>query len=129
MGTLLPGNYLLGEQGHVRKAWGVAFREDTIEETGSNDTLKLKYPDYEVLDCTDKIIAPGFVNAHMHCYGVLAHGITVPARIDSFESFLDDFWWPLVENRIDHKMIEVTTRNAAMELLASGVTSDRKSVV
>ncbi len=123
MGTLLLGSYLLGEQGQARKGWGVAFHEDTIEETGPNGMLKEKYPRYEVLDCTGKIISPGFVNAHMHCYGVLAHGITVPARIDSFESFLDDFWWPLVENRIDYKMIEVTTRNAVMELLASGVTS------
>ena len=42
------------------------------------------------------VVLPGFVNAHVHLYGVLAHGIPAPAGggPSDFWSFLDDYWWP-----------------------------------
>ena len=88
-----------------------------------NRDLLDRYPAYTVWDHTGKIICPGFVNAHMHAYGVLAHGIRVPANVNSFEAFLHDFWWPKVEDRIDHEMIAAASLNAARELLDSGVTT------
>ena len=39
-------------------------------------------------------------------YGFLSHGITADAMVTEFESFLDDFWWPYVEDRINHKLVE-----------------------
>jgi cytosine/adenosine deaminase-related metal-dependent hydrolase len=126
---LLPpgGHYVRGpgpeKENRVKEDWGVVINNERIEEVGENSRLELKYSSYEILDFRDKIIAPGFVNAHMHSYGVLSHGITAPEGIDSFDSFLNDFWWPLVENRIDHRMIEITSRAAAWELLNSGVTT------
>ena len=137
MGKVLLGKYLLAphlngdaaggpgpeKENRVKEDWGVVINNERIEEVGENSRLERKYSSYEVLDFRNKIIAPGFVNAHMHSYGVLSHGITVPAGIDSFDSFLNDFWWPLVENRIDHRMIEITSRAAAWELLNSGVTT------
>lgn len=117
-----PGGHYAWED-RVKEDWGVVIDKGRIEEVGENSRLERKYSSYEVLDFRNKIIAPGFVNAHMHSYGVLSHGITAPAGIDSFDSFLNDFWWPLVENRIDHRMIEITSRAAAWELLNSGVTT------
>ena len=46
---------------------------------------------------------PGFVNGHVHMYGVLAHGIPLESAPSDFWSFLEKFWWPLVEDRIDHE--------------------------
>lgn len=140
MGELLLGKYLItsldytADEGTVGEAaagdvpevftdYGAAIQGGKIIGIASNEELQRTYPDFSIRDYRDKIIMPGFTNAHMHCYGVLSHGITPPPGIDSFESFLDDFWWPLVENRIDHAMIDVTTRATAWELLNSGVTA------
>ena len=129
MGELFFGKYLvtaaeeMPEEMEVYSGWGVAVLDGKILEIGANSDLKKKYADFDVRDYRDKILMPGFTNAHMHCYGILSHGITPPRGIDSFESFLNDFWWPLVENRIDHRMIDVSTRATAWELLNSGVTA------
>jgi cytosine/adenosine deaminase-related metal-dependent hydrolase len=74
------------------------------------------------VDATEEIVFPGFVNAHMHQYGLLAHGIPAPAKIASFESFLKDYWWPRVENRIRIPEVIATTYASAVEMIRSGTT-------
>lgn len=76
-----------------------------------------------VLDCEGHVVAPGFVNGHHHMYGVLSHGIDAAAVVTEFSSFLEAFWWPYVEDRVNHRVIEHTTRWACVESIESGVTS------
>lgn len=123
MGKLILGKFLLTGDGIIMENSGLAIKDDLIYEVNKNEFLLKKYPDFEVLDYTDQIISPGFINAHMHLYGVISHGISVPNDIDNFKSFLEDFWWPKVENKIDHEMIAVTARAMAYELINSGVTA------
>ena len=52
------------------------------------------------------MIAPGFINGHNHMYGVLSHGITTEAIVTEFSTFLDDFWWPYIEDRVDYELVE-----------------------
>jgi 5-methylthioadenosine/S-adenosylhomocysteine deaminase len=120
---LILGKYLLGTNRPVLKDWGLSIRGSSIIEASPNGELQKKYPDSEIFDYTDKIVSPGFINAHNHFYGVLSHGITPPGKIEDFEGFLEDFWWPLVENRIDREMIEAAAAWNAWELLNSGVTT------
>lgn len=68
------------------------------------------------------LIAPGFINAHMHQYGLLSHGIPVHVEIKDFEDFLWKFWWPFMEDRIRCKDVLVTARASVVELIESGVT-------
>lgn len=75
---LAPGEHPACKD-RVKEDWGVVIDKGRIEAVGENSRLERKYSSYEVLDFRDKIIAPGFVNAHMHSYGVLSHGITAPA--------------------------------------------------
>lgn len=77
----------------------------------------------QVMELKGQIILPGFVNGHNHMYGFLSHGITADAMVTEFESFLDDFWWPYVEDCINHKLVEATTTWACVEMIDSGVTS------
>ena len=63
------------------------------------------------------MIAPGFINGHNHMYGVLSHGITTEAIVTEFSSFLDDFWWPYVEDRVDHELVKKTARWACVEAI------------
>ncbi len=123
MGKLVLGKYLLAGDGMVLENSGLAVKDDIIIDVSNNESLLNNYPDFEILDCTDQIISPGFINAHMHLYGVISHGISVPGDIEDFKNFLEDFWWPKVEDKIDHEMIAVTTRVMAYELINSGVTA------
>ena len=120
---LLLGNYLINpRQDHLKKECGVAIEDGMIRKVAGNGKLQEEYPEAEVIDLRDKILSPGFINSHMHSYGILSHGIETP-EIGSFKDFLEKFWWPEVENQIDHGLIEISTRAAALELINSGVTT------
>ena len=68
-------------------------------------------------------LLPGFVNAHVHLYGTLAHGIPIEEAPTDFWSFLDDYWWPKVEDALDVDMITAATDFVCAEMVRSGITS------
>jgi cytosine/adenosine deaminase-related metal-dependent hydrolase len=96
---------------------------DQIAEVAPNRDLQKKYPADEVWEAPNDVLAPGFVNGHTHLYGVLAHGIPLQKAPSGFWPFLEDFWWPLVEDRVDHAMINAATDYRCVTMLKSGVTS------
>jgi cytosine/adenosine deaminase-related metal-dependent hydrolase len=67
------------------------------------------------------LIFPGFINAHMHQYGILSHGIPINVKIKDFEDFLEKFWWPYMEDRISQKEVLVTAKASAAEMIESGI--------
>ncbi len=69
------------------------------------------------------VVIPGLVSAHDHMYGVLAHGIPVNVKLEDFWDFLDRFWWPYVEDRLDRKLVGAAVRYAAVERLKTGTTT------
>lgn len=77
----------------------------------------------EILDKKNSIIFPGFVNAHMHQYGVLSHGIPQAGKVTDFKTFLENYWWPFIENRIRKKEVLVTAKATMAEMIRSGITS------
>ena len=68
---------------------------------------------------TGETLSPGFVNAHTHLYGVLAHGIPLDRAPSDFWAFLKDFGGALVEDRLDHEMICAATDHGCVEMLRS----------
>jgi len=119
--TIIKSDYLLLEDG-LKSNWGVRIENNRIVEVASNENIKIKHDD-KIINFKNKILAPGFINGHMHMYGVLSHGISVETFVDDFSSFLEDFWWPCVENRLDHQLVEITTRWACVEMIKSGITT------
>ena len=47
------------------------------------------------IDATGKIVMPGFINAHMHCYSTFARGLTRTAPAADFGAVLRNLWWRL----------------------------------
>lgn len=123
MGTIESADFVLGPNLSVIERGALAYEGDTILFVGPLSEARMRFPSFSLVSHPFCVIAPGFVNAHMHLYGVLAHGLTPPLPIVSFESFLNDYWWPLVENSLDLPMIESATEVSALELLSSGVTT------
>lgn len=123
---ILPAYLITNAREAPKKEWGVRVIDDRIDDVGPNANLEAKYPDDILIDATDHVLAPGFVNAHVHLYGVLAHGIPLPSADQTGGggwAFLDDFWWPLVEDALDHEMICAATDWVCAEMVRSGITS------
>ena len=71
-GTILCPDWLLTdantepEAGHaVRVVGGV------VDAVGPRGTLTANHPDDEVIDLPDRIVLPGFVNAHVHMLSLI----------------------------------------------------------
>lgn len=122
--TLILGDWLIATpHADPHRNWGVRVVGDKIDAIGPHVTLQETFPHDEIYNAAGYVIAPGFVNAHVHLYGVLAHGIPLANAPADFWGFLADFWWPLVEDALDHEMIAAATDWVCAEMLRSGITS------
>ena len=107
-----------------RRHWAVRVVDGLIDDSGPVNELRARHPDDHFCDGSGCVLLPGFVNAHVHLYGVLAHGVPAPAQPPAdFWGFLDDYWWPLVENALDQEMIAAAAAWVTAELAAGGTTS------
>ena len=209
-GTLILPDWLIDIPGEPpKRGWGVRVVGDQIAAVAAIADLRKRYPDDAIIDAAGQTLSPGFVDAHTHLYGVLAHGVPIPhvslslqegaggrsgaqegaggrsdaqegagggsdaeegaggksdaqeeaggrsgaqegaggrsdaqegaggrsdgqdgagGRSDSEEkgggwSFLTDFWWPLVEDRLDHEMICAATDLNLAQMLRGGTTA------
>lgn len=123
-GTLILGDWVITTPNEDPKAnWGVRVLGNAIAAVGPQAELKARYPGDQVHETGGCVIAPGFVNAHAHLYGVLAHGIPLAKAPADFWGFLADFWWPLIEDALDHEMINAATDWVCAEMVRSGITS------
>lgn len=122
--TLILADWLITSAAEEpRRKWGVRVVDSVIDDVAPHAKLREKYPEDDVHDAVGHVLAPGFVNAHVHLYGVLAHGIPLDRAPADFWGFLADFWWPLVEDALDHEMICAATDYVCAEMVHSGVTS------
>ena len=123
-GMLLLPDWLIDIPGQSPKErWGVRVEADQIAAVAPNADLRQAYAEDEVVEASGQTLAPGFVDAHTHLYGVLAHGIPLHKAPSGFWPFLTDFWWPLVEDRLDHEMICAATDLNLAQMLRGGTTS------
>lgn len=106
-----------------KKGWGIRICQDIITDVAKHEDLLQKYPHDEVWEAPGQVLAPGFVDSHTHLYGVLAHGIPLDKAPSGFWSFLEEFWWPLVEDRLDQALIGAATDYRCAQMIRSGVTS------
>jgi len=91
-----------------------------IQQVGEGEPRKVTAK--RVIDARGKIVIPGLISSHSHMYGILSRGIPVSRAPSSFRGFLEDFWWPKMENRLGKQEIEDATRMACVEMARSGTT-------
>ncbi len=123
MTLVVPEWLVTSTDDQPRRDWDLRVIGDSIDAVGPIAELTSNHPDDDVHDAAGHIVMPGFVNAHVHLYGTLAHGIPNDDPPDGFWSFLEDYWWPEVEDALDHEMIAAATEWVAAELLSGGVTT------
>ena len=122
--TLVLGQMLWADTTQsAEEHWGVAIEGERIVAVAPNSDLQARFPEATVVDGADCVITPAFVNGHHHMYGVLAHGIPLEEAPAGFWPFLEEFWWPRVEDRMTHELIAAATDWACLEMIRSGVTT------
>lgn len=102
---------------------GLCWRDDKIEAVLGNEELRALSGVDEIFDCRDSIIIPGFIDGHVHLYGMLAHGLLPQKPLPDFHEFLRTHWWPDVENRLHAQDITAAARVSCVEHIKSGVTT------
>lgn len=122
----IKGKWLVVSADTIYENYGLVFTNEKIKDVLSNKDIDSLYAAgniSKIVDETDKIIIPGFVNAHMHQYGILSRGIPGVEGVVDFESFLRSYWWPYIEDRITSKEVLATTKASAIEMINSGITA------
>ena len=125
MVLVLPDWLVIAADRAPESGWGVRIVDGLVDAVGPHPELRADHPDDEVVDAAGHLVLPGFVNAHTHLYGTLAHGIPAPpgGGPTDFWSFLDDYWWPLIEDALDHDMVTAATDYVCAEMVRSGTTT------
>ena len=124
MTTILLAQWLLhSADAPPEREWGVAIEGDSVAAIGPHADLRRQFPHAEVVVATDCVITPGFINAHHHMYGVLSHGIPLDRAPKDFWAFLEEFWWPRMEDALDPEHIRAAVDMACLEMVRSGVTT------
>lgn len=106
----------MDEKRRIIQDGAVAIRGNRIERIGTSEELA-KYTATRVVDCSDHVIMPGFIDAHGHGGHSIFKAIVkdtsywMPVMTHTYKNYLnDDFWY--IEGRL-----------SALERLQSGVTT------
>ena len=119
----------MGEVKGVKAAWLVVSSEKVLKDHGfliEDGKITEIVPNGKlngmdgIVDASDKIVCPSFTNTHTHMYESLKHGCLWPAL--SLKPLLEQFWWPVFENRQSTETIKISSEHATIEHLKTGVT-------
>ena len=98
----------------------VAILKDRIEAVGHEDEINQKYGADQVIDCSQKVLMPGLVNAHTHVPMNLLRGLGDDLRLDVW---LLGYIMPVEREFVNPEFVRLGTSLACAELIRSGVTS------
>jgi len=97
----------------------VAIKDNQIVAVGTAEEIDAAYTADEVVDCSDKAIIPGLVNAHTHVPMTLLRGLNDDLRLDVWLGYL----MPVEREFVNPEFVTLGTRLACAEMIRSGVTT------
>ena len=80
----------------------------------------------KVIDASGKIVMPGMISCHNHLYSAVVRSIPYSGFKSpdfSFVSWMDRFWLPLLEDRVDQSIMYAGTRANVADHIRSGITT------
>ncbi len=110
---------------HNRVLWNGSVITDgeNIVAIGSAAEMKQKYPQADSVDCTNKVILPGFICTHHHFYSTFARGMFIPGEpASNFVEVLERLWWK-VDRAIVGDDILLSAQIPLIESIRNGTTT------
>ncbi|MCE7904843.1 MAG: putative aminohydrolase SsnA [Anaerolineae bacterium CFX3] len=113
----------LGKNNRVLWNGSVVTDGENIIAVGAAAEMKQKYPDAESVDCSNKVVLPGFICAHHHFYSTLARGMAIPGEpASNFVEVLERLWWK-VDRAIVGDDILLSAQIPLIESIRNGTTT------
>lgn len=113
----------LGRDNKVLWNGSVVTDGDQITTVGDTPEMRESSPDAEVVDCSGKIILPGFICAHHHFYSTMARGMAPPGEpASNFVEILQRLWWKL-DKALSEEDITLSTQIPLIECIRNGTTT------
>ncbi len=105
---------------------GSIYVEDNIiKEIGPDSEISNKTGAKEI-DAHGKTIIPGMISCHNHLYSAVVRSIPYSGFESpdfSFVSWMDRFWLPLLEDKVDQEVMYAGTRANVLDHMRSGITT------
>src|SRR3990172_4123618 len=113
----------LGPKNQVLWNGSVVTVGENIVAVGDAAETRKRFPDVEVVDCTGKIILPGFICTHHHFYSTMARGMAIPGEpACNFVEILERLWWK-VDKALSDEDISLSAQIPLIECIRNGTTT------
>jgi putative selenium metabolism protein SsnA len=113
----------LGKDNRVLWNATVVTDGEIISAVGDSAEMRRRYPNAETVDCSGKLILPGFICAHHHFYSTMARGMGIPGEpAANFVEILERLWWK-VDRALDAEDITLSTQIPLIECIRNGTTT------
>ncbi len=110
----------MDDQYHIYKPGALAVEGDSILAVGPEAEILEKYQSDNVMDCENKILMPGLINAHTHVPMTLLRGLADDLRLDVW---LMGYMMPVEREFVSPEFVRLGTQLACAESIRSGVTT------
>jgi putative selenium metabolism protein SsnA len=113
----------LGKDNHVLWNTSVVVEGENIAAVGPTAEMKQRFPQAEAVDCTGKLILPGFICTHHHFYSTMARGMAIPGEpASNFVEILERLWWKL-DMALSDEDITLSAQIPLIECIRNGTTA------
>ncbi len=110
----------MDEEFRTYEPGAVAVSGNSIAAVGLEADILKEYSAPKRIDCNQKVLMPGLVNAHTHVPMTLLRGLADDLRLDVW---LMGYMMPVEREFVSPDFVELGTRLACAEMIRSGVTS------
>ncbi len=113
----------LGEKNRVLWNATVVTDGERIAGVGDSTEMKQRFPGADPMDCSGKIILPGFICTHHHFYSTMARGMSIPGEpASNFVEILERLWWK-VDRALDDEDISLSAQLPLIDCIRNGTTT------
>jgi putative selenium metabolism protein SsnA len=113
----------LGENNRVLWNATVVTDGEKIAAIGDSVEMKQRFPGADSVDCSGKIILPGFICTHHHFYSTMARGMSIPGEpASNFVEILERLWWK-VDRALDEEDIILSAQLPLIDCIRNGTTT------
>jgi putative selenium metabolism protein SsnA len=113
----------LGKKNRVMWNATVVTDGERVGALGPAAKMAEQFPKAEVVDCSGKIILPGFLCSHHHFYSTMARGMAPPGEpASNFVEILERLWWKL-DKALSEEDITLSAQIPLAECIRNGTTT------